>query len=512
MSEQYQRVEPTPFDAAPARAGQDAVADENSSGLPAITMPVLAGLILVALFVFIVLPRLVGNSGPDTLVDPRSAESATPPAEQRSARDGEAGAPASAATPFADAVEARARAEAQELLGELIDVRENLSARGADSWAADAMAAIAAEATAGDERYRERAFSDAIERYRRALDLALALEGSLPERFAAQLEAVDAAVEALDAESAQAALDLAGQIEPGDPALEARAARVASLPTVIASADDAGAAEASGDLARAVTALEAAVAADGAHQWAAAELLRLRTALTEQRFSAAMSEGYAALDEGAFDRAQARFDRAAALKPGAAEAAAALQELSIARTAARLTSLQRRASTLAAEESWDEAITVYEEALAIDGSLRFAREGLAVARPRAALASALDAIIEEPGRLVDDAILREARATLARAEGIEAPGARLSQRIAETQDILRIASTPVPVQLRSDAMTEVTVYKVARLGLFESQRLELRPGEYTAVGRRRGFRDVRVVFTVTPGSSDAVYIACNETI
>ena len=68
------------------------------------------------------------------------------------------------------------------------------------------------------------------------------------------------------------------------------------------------------------------------------------------------------------------------------------------------------------------------------------------------------------------------------------------------------------MSLRSDGATEVTVYKVARLGLFEERQLELRPGQYTAVGTRRGFRDVRVVFTVSPDNVTPVFVACSETI
>jgi hypothetical protein len=48
--------------------------------------------------------------------------------------------------------------------------------------------------------------------------------------------------------------------------------------------------------------------------------------------------------------------------------------------------------------------------------------------------------------------------------------------------------------------------------LFETKELSLRPGQYTAVGSRRGFRDVRVVFEVSPDQTAPVYIACSEAI
>jgi hypothetical protein len=61
--------------------------------------------------------------------------------------------------------------------------------------------------------------------------------------------------------------------------------------------------------------------------------------------------------------------------------------------------------------------------------------------------------------------------------------------------------------------TEVIVYKVKRLGRFQQQELVLRPGTYTAVGTRNGYRDVRQTFTIKhDGAPPAVTIACTEPI
>ena len=67
--------------------------------------------------------------------------------------------------------------------------------------------------------------------------------------------------------------------------------------------------------------------------------------------------------------------------------------------------------------------------------------------------------------------------------------------------------------MRSDMQTDVVVYKVAKLGKFDQRELDLRPGTYTAVGSRLGYRDVRVDFVVKYGSKPPpVTIACTETI
>ncbi|MFT4874851.1 hypothetical protein [Congregibacter sp.] len=509
MTEQYQRVRPTPFDA-PAQTPASAAAATDAR--PKWLLPAFAGLGVLFLIVIFALPRWVDSQNDEsvelsgTTVSTQDSATAKPAAASPSRE------PEAPSSPFADARAAKARTEAQELLAELLDVQENLDDRGAKEWASDAMESIAAQALAGDGLYREREFDAAIERYQQALTEALALEQSLPERFKNQTEATRVAIEALDAESATASLNIAEKLEPEAPETASLSLRLNALPELIDNVLAATEAETAGDLPGAVSSMQAAADNDSAHQGVESELQRLKKALTEERFNAAMSQGYAALDNADFSAAQQRFERAGALNPGSTEAAAALQELSVARTAATLQRLQNRGRQLLQDEDWSAAIKVFEEALAIDQSLRFAREGLAVAKPRGQIEKELAAIVKQAERLVDDAILQEAKNSVVRARSLDGLGPRLTEQLTAAEDILAVANIPLPVTISSDGLTEVTVYKVRRLGLFDTQQLNLRPGQYTAVGSRRGYRDTRIVFTVSPTQTAAVYVACTEAI
>ena len=50
--------------------------------------------------------------------------------------------------------------------------------------------------------------------------------------------------------------------------------------------------------------------------------------------------------------------------------------------------------------------------------------------------------------------------------------------------------------MTSDGLTDITLLRVRRLGTLAEQTLSLRPGVYTAVGIRNGYRDVRIKFEV----------------
>ncbi len=67
--------------------------------------------------------------------------------------------------------------------------------------------------------------------------------------------------------------------------------------------------------------------------------------------------------------------------------------------------------------------------------------------------------------------------------------------------------------LKSDGETAVTIYRVARFGSFTEKRVELRPGKYTAVGSRPGYRDVRIEFRVPRSDTPlTLVVQCIERI
>jgi hypothetical protein len=85
--------------------------------------------------------------------------------------------------------------------------------------------------------------------------------------------------------------------------------------------------------------------------------------------------------------------------------------------------------------------------------------------------------------------------------------------MAALEQALAAARTPVAVVIESDGLTEVAVSRVGRLGTLARRTLTLRPGAYTAVGSRPGYRDVRRQFTLSPGGAAVVVVVrCEEAI
>ena len=232
---------------------------------------------------------------------------------------------------------------------------------------------------------------------------------------------------------------------------------------------------------------------------------------SEKDFASAMSEGLQAMEQGQWAAANAALDRAARIKPDAPEVIDAQADVKAKQRRAAITESIRRAFESERAEKWSEAIDEYSKVLAADPESAAALEGHDRAKARADLDEKLEYHLHNPGRLTTPSVLEDATDLLQEALQINPGGPRIAAQSQRLQALVEIASKPLPVTLESDNLTEVTVYKVGRLGAFATRQLQLRPGTYTAVGSRAGYRDVRVRFAVMPGAVDQqVVIRCTE--
>ncbi|MCH2097445.1 MAG: hypothetical protein MK142_03560, partial [Pseudomonadales bacterium] len=241
--------------------------------------------------------------------------------------------------------------------------------------------------------------------------------------------------------------------------------------------------------------------------------VELDAQLARADFLKDMSAGYAALGARRFDEAEAAFARADAREPGAAEVIEGRRILAAEQFAVRIESLRTTGEAAEARSAWQTAAAAYGEAVSLDGTLAFAREGLARSQQRAALDEALSATLNAPEELNQPGELDAARALLTRARRTPGPDARLSEQIDTLEEMLRLAVIPVAVDLTSDGFTDVRLLRIESIGRFVDQRLNLLPGRYIATGARIGYRDVRVEFIVTPTGTDApIAIRCTTRI
>ncbi len=174
---------------------------------------------------------------------------------------------------------------------------------------------------------------------------------------------------------------------------------------------------------------------------------------------------------------------------------------------------EARAAAFEKRELWDQAVALYRQVLATDPTLVFAQTGLDRATTRAGLDAKLANLIQNPTLLFGDQTLAAARELLGVAAEIDDSGPRIEGQIKDLTALIALATRPIRIRLESDLLTEVTLYRVGALGAFSAKEVELRPGTYTAIGSRDGYRDVRRTFTIVPGREPAsISVICKEPI
>ena len=419
-------------------------------------------------------------------------------------------------SPFAEAQLAKTRRAAQEVLQALLETQSRLENRAVDQWGNATFLAASALAIEGDEYYRTQNFSGAEGVYQTALDTLVILEGELIEAIEARLTRLLIAIEGGDLAVAQKLAPVLRKMAPDSDAILDASERVAVMPEIITYEETAQAHFDTADYQRALTDIGAALLLDPVHQRLSAIERDYEAALTQQQFEEAMTRGFAALTATDFSTARAEFERANTLTTNASDVAGALAQLKEAETLSSLNRLLSQAADLRANEEWADAFEAYEQVLALDSSLVEASEGIITTESMATLFQSLSEIVDKQARLVDDVVLSQANITLIEAEKIVAASAqsmpKLVGLVVVVRDAISMASTPLPVSIFSDGLTEITLKRVARLGTLTSRTLSLRPGQYQLLGSREGYRDVLVTLNIKAGADHQIDIRCKEII
>lgn len=499
----FERIQPADLEISSSATSHLPQARE-AKPIAAGTVLLLASLVLLAAGVIFLLPDLIGEVEPPPPATVTEGAPASPaPAAAPRGTAGEA-------APWQQAQTERERAAAKEVLDALLAVQFELQERGVEKWGAEEFGAAGALAREGDDHYKVGRYGEATARYRGAEQTLRALLEGIDARLAARLDAGEAAFAAGDQPAATRAFSEALAIDPANTraaaALE-RAGKLGELQRLLAAGKEA---EHAGDEAAARTRYREALALDAQWEPATQALAALEQRGAAAARSARVSTGFAALAAGRAEDARREFQ--AAIKLGAGpEARDGLQQAEFQLSQRRLAGLLERATAAEQAEDWARAQAEYDAALKVDATLQTAHSGKERAATRLALDKALETLAREPERLASDTGRTAASRLIDTASRISAPGPRLEAQLASARRLLAEMQTEVPVLLRSDGKTEVTVFRVGALGSFGEHSLSLLPGNYVAVGRRDGYRDVRVEFSVRAGIAP-VTVQCQQRI
>lgn len=422
----------------------------------------------------------------------------------------------SAVSPSTAAEKTKYRQDSQTTLAHIIDVRDRLTKQTIERWADFEFRQALALIAQGDDQYGYGEYRESLASYQQSLAQLKSLEqlgqATLAKALAEGKEAIENAAPS-DSAIAAAAASIAMAIAPQNPQSQQLERRATALPEVIQQLQAGDKLRASKQLPEARNAYQKALKLDKQHRRATAALNETNQAITEERFRSAMSDGFNALDQDNFAAANQAFIEAGNVYTNHPSVAQALSQVKTRQSQIIVSRQMQRANDHESAEQWQQALAIYQSLLTTDPSLTAAKVRIITVKVRASLDSQINKILADPLKLSAPSVYKRAQRLLKDATGIAKPGPVLKQQIAALDKTLRQSRTSIDVVLQSDSLTEVTLFRVKKLGAFKQTSVRLKPGRYIAAGKRLGYRDVRVEFTITgEPMPEPILVSCSEAI
>ncbi|GAB1261356.1 hypothetical protein [Aurantivibrio plasticivorans] len=485
-------------------APQDTSSTERSSNTwHQYQWPIIGAAICIPLVILVVfvLPNLVTSSPTASAI--KSEEKTEAPAAPKNELE----------SPWQDAQLAKARRETQDLLAILLDKQAQLDSMNVADWANNEYQTAVDFAHQGDEHYRARNFTRAQEAYRSALstfdDILLLSETMFSNALSDGAEAIQSGTSSI----ALAAFERALAITPSSELAREGLNQAKVLDEVVTLLKAGSRAERQEKFNDAQNLYQKALTLLPEHQATQARLVAVNDRIRDNQFAAKMATGFAALAADNVQIAISSFQQALTIKPNAADANTALRQAQQQQTNKTIQSTLKQALQQESEEKWQEALSSYKAILELDRNIVEAQVGKIRSQVRHDVDKKLTDILKNSARLNSPAVHAQYTAFYKDTLSIATPNSKLETQLNRLNMALHAANQPTIITLQSDNETQVTLYRVGDLGVFSETTVTLKPGTYTAVGTRRGYRDARTEFTVSgENQNQTIVIQCSEKI
>ena len=403
--------------------------------------------------------------------------------------------------------------EAENKLAEYMQLHQELEAKGVSKWGDQAYVNMTRLAKEADRLLLESEYSAAAAKYAAAAAGAQALINQAEPVLKQLLDEGQMALDEGNGELAQQKFSIALMIDPENQLARHSLQRAQKSDAVRKLLESGSRHEKAGKIAFAHADYQEALRLDPESKEARQALARVKGQIRDAEFQQLMSEGLTAFHQNDYQASRTKLLKAKSFRPQSREVKDALAQVDQAIRLSRIETYRQKATTAEKAENWQKALDAYLQALKIDANVQFATRGKERAQSHILIDKRINFFLQQPAALESDRQLDNAIALIEEIEKIEPKGPRLKERFEKLVGIVHAAQIPVKIIIESDTFTDIAIYKVGKMGRFESRELSLRPGTYTIVGTRDGYQDVRKKIIIKPGQSPLrVTIRCEVKI
>ena len=403
--------------------------------------------------------------------------------------------------------------QAEGLLLQLIEKQKLLESKAVKQWGSEEFRIALTLGTSGDEYFRKQQYQQAIASYKDAVMVLNNLEEQIAPTLALHLDKGETALTQSEKAAAIQHFELAKAIDQNNIQAANGLKRASTIEKLYALLEKGGKLEAANRFKDAKNTYGEATKLDPLSTDAKAALNRVNKRLAQAEFTHLIYQGYAALKLRQYGDAKAAFNAAQKLSPNSNKPKKGLASIQQAVRNEKLSALTAEAQHFESVQDWTNAVKSYQQILALRPDFVSAQQALEHNKQRENILLRLNEHINNKLRLSSGSVASDAKQLLHEASLIEHPGSKIEQATINLKSLLIQASKPISITLKSDNQTDVAIYKVGKFGKFSSLEIELKPGKYTIVGSRSGFRDVRKIVTVLADMTDkTIQVICDEPI
>jgi tetratricopeptide (TPR) repeat protein len=390
---------------------------------------------------------------------------------------------------------------AEQRLADFILSKNELENKGASEWGGDLYAEMIRVGREADGLFMEKDYVSASEKYIDAAAKAIELAAKLEDVFQRLMQKGLKALDEGDGKRAQEAFTVALKIEPNSEFVKKNLEKAKKIETVMQLIESGKQHEKNANLYFAHADYQDALRLDPESHEAQEALTRVKDQIGNEAFQKLMSEGLTAYHSNKYELAKDNLLEAKAFRPESREVKDALALLDQAIRLDRIEELRKNAVKAEDSEDWDQSLKFHMAVLEIDANVQFATQGKERALTRIQIQKRINFFLQDPRVLESDQQLENAVSLVHEVEGIEPKGPAMTAHLRGLTQLVKAAQTPVRLIIESDNLTEVAVYRVGKLGRFKVRELDLRPGTYTVVGVRDGYKDINQKIVIKPEQS-----------
>ena len=462
-------------------------------------------LILAAGFVFVILPTALKNTDEERLINgaEQSTQTMIPSQEEQKSS-------------LEIARNKMALNQAGEITEEFLRRFLDLEDQGLRFWNAAAVDEINKEAARADALFRRSEGQPALEAYSLLLEKVANLESSRPDVIQTLKVEASNALNREDYTDARERYRILELLQPDSREIPALIARTEKIPEIKKLLQESSTLIQQGEYARAKVILEEAQAK--LPDWPKTLQMtdEVEAILARKAFESLMSEGFTAMKMTDFVLAEALFKQAKLSPFNNGDAEEGLIQLVANRTNHDIQRLIKETTISMSEGSWKKALEFLERIDSISPLTADLSATRYLAEERLRIETSGEELLSNPLALQSDDRLSSAKKWIIEASKLKDPKGSIDKQLLELGKYVTLARTRHKISITSDNLTNIQLLRAGpsgRLGALEESSLALIPGQYTLVGKRTGYVDVRVDFEVPfEAHSISLDIRCLEKI